>query len=306
MGPYVWHKVAGFVLVALLVSIITFMILQILPGDPAILILGTEADPKAYLELREQLNLNQSPTSRYVAWLLGFIKGDWGTSVRYSLPVAFLIKESIVLSLTLAFLAVVLALVIAVPLGIFITTNPHNPWAHIFSLGSQIGMALPQFWLGLLLIQLFAVRLGLLPAGGIDGFASLILPVFTLSLPRAAVLTRFISSGFAEVLEEDYIRTARAKGLSRRAVLYKHVFRNGSLAVFTVAGLQFAQLLAGTIVVEQVFGIPGMGQLLLGGVLQRDVPLVQAAMVVIIIGILLVNLTLDLALGFLDPRVRFE
>lgn len=306
MGSYMWQKVVGFVLTVLLISALTFMILQILPGDPALLMLGTDADPQAYLELRDELDLNRPVVLRYFDWLLGFGKGSWGRSVRYSLPVRELVGDAIGFSVILACLAVFVSVVIAIPIGIFIATKPRNVVALFLAGISQVGMAIPQFWLGLLLIQYFAVRHRILPAGGNDSALSLILPVLTLALPRAAVLIRFVSLGLVEALEEDYIRTAKAKGLPWQKVLYKHALRNGSLAVFTVAGLQFAQLLAGTIVVEQVFGLPGMGQLLLAGVMQRDLPLVQALMMVIVIGILLVNLMLDLTYGLLDPRVRFE
>lgn len=306
MGRYLWQKTVGFALTALLVSVVTFLIIQILPGDPALLVLGTEGSPQAYQELRGELNLDQPAISRFFGWLIGFFQGNWGSSLRYSLPVRDLLQDAIPLSIRLALFAVGLALLIAIPSGMFMATNRHSPLARILSIGTQMGMAIPQFWLGLLLIQLFAVRLTLLPPGGSEGVISLILPVFTLALPRAAVLTRFVHVGLGEALEEDYIRTAKAKGLPRNIVLYKHALRNGAIEVFTVAGLQFAQLLAGTIVVEQVFGLPGVGQLLLNGVLQRDLPLVQTLVMLIVMGILVFNLGFDLGLALLDPRLRYE
>lgn len=306
MSRYFWQKTVSFFLTALLVSIVTFMIIQILPGDPALLILGTEGSPQAYEQLRSELQLHRPAILRYLSWLGGFFQGKWGSSLRYSLPVKELVAEAIPLSLRLALFAVGLALIVAISGGMVMAAHAQSRLAHLLSFGSQIGMAIPQFWLGLLLIQVFAVRLQLLPAGGSDELASLILPVATLALPRAAVLTRFVHVGLREALEQDYIRTARAKGLPSRTVFYKHALRNGALGVFTVAGLQLAQLLAGTIVVEQVFGLPGVGQLLLAGVLQRDLPLVQTLVMLIVILILMFNLLFDLCLGFLDPRLRYE
>lgn len=306
MSRYFWQKTVSFMLTALLVSAITFLIVQILPGDPALLLLGTEGSPQAYEQLRNELQLHRPALVRYFSWFSGFFQGKWGSSLRYSLPVTKLVAEAIPLSVGIALCAVVLALTLAIPAGIFVASNPQSRVAQVLAAGSQIGMAIPQFWLGLLLIQVFAVRFTLLPAGGSDDLVGLILPVFTLALPRAAVLTRFVNVGLSEALEEDYIRTAKGKGLPWRTVLYKHALRNGILGVFTVAGLQFAQLLAGTIVVEQVFALPGVGQLLLAGVLQRDLPLVQTLVMLIVFLILIFNLLFDLCLGFLDPRLRYD
>jgi peptide/nickel transport system permease protein len=181
----------------------------------------------------------------------------------------------------------------------FMAVRPGSYLAQFTSIVTQIGLGLPQFWVGLLLIQLFAVSLGLLPPGGNNGAASLVLPTLTLALPRAAILSRFMRVGMASALQTDYV-------LPQSTVFFKHALRNGSLAVLTVAGLQFSQLLAGTIVVEQVFGLPGVGQLLLAGVFQRDLPLVQAATMVVVLLILLFDLAFDLCLGLLDPRIRYE
>lgn len=306
MTRYVWQKIGGFLLTSIVVSVLTFMIIQVLPGDPALLMLGTEGSPEAYGRLREELHLDQPVVARYFRWLIEFLGGQWGNSWRYSLPVADLIGQAFPLSLSLALLAVMVSLVLALPIGIAMAVKPSTPFSRLVSILSQIGMALPQFWIGLLLIQLFAVHWKLLPAGGSGGVWSLILPIATLSLPRAAILSRVVRLGVSETLEQDYVRTARAKGVPEGVVLFKHILRNGILGVVTIAGLQLSQLFAGSIVVEQVFGLPGLGQLLLAGVLQRDIPLVQALVMLVVLLILTFDLVFDLSLGFLDPRLRYE
>lgn len=306
MKTYLLQKTAGFLFTAIAVSALTFLVIQVLPGDPALLMLGTEGTPEAYARLRNELNLDRPILERYVSWFLDFLQGRWGNSWRYSMPVRELAGEAFPLSLTLAFLAVGVALLAATPAGMYMAARPRTLIARLISIASQVGLGLPQFWVGLLLIQMFAVNLGLLPAGGSHGWLSFVLPTLTLALPRAAILSRFMRVGMADALRQEYIRTARAKGLSGAVIFFKHALRNGSLAVLTIAGLQFAQLVAGTIVVEQVFSLPGVGQLLLAGVLQRDLPVVQALVMVIVILILLFDLIFDLCLGLLDPRIRYD
>lgn len=306
MKRYLVQKLGGFLLTAVLVSALTFFTVQILPGDPARLMLGTEGNPEVYARLRTELNLDKPILQRYLHWFTDFLQGDWGHSWRYSMPVRELVIEAFPLSLGLALLAVGVALLFATPAGIFMAARSNSLLAQLLSVLTQVGLGLPQFWVGLLLIQIFAVNLRLLPAGGSLGPWSFILPTLTLALPRGAILSRFMRAGMVEALQQDYVRTARAKGLAPARVLFKHALRNGSLGVITVAGLQFSQLLAGTIVVEQVFGLPGVGQLLLNGVFQRDLPLVQAVVMVVVLLILFFDLIFDLCLGLLDPRVRYE
>lgn len=306
MKAYLLQKTGGFLLTTMIVSILTFLVIQVLPGDPALLMLGTEATPEVYDRLRSELNLDGPLLARYVSWFLNFLQGRWGNSWRYAMPVRELVGAAFPLSLTLAFLAVGVALFVATPAGMYMAARPRSLGACVTSLGTQLGLGLPQFWVGLMLIQIFAVTYGLLPAGGSSGWLGYILPTLTLAFPRAAILSRFMRVGMADALRQDYVRAARAKGLSSANVFFKHALRNGSLAVVTVAGLQFAQLVAGTIVVEQVFGLPGVGQLLLAGVLQRDLPVVQALVMVIVVLILLFDLVFDLCLGLLDPRIRYD
>ncbi|NMB02204.1 MAG: ABC transporter permease [Firmicutes bacterium] len=306
MGRYAWRKIWGVVLTAVLVSLLTFFIVQVLPGDPALLMIGMEGSPEAYARLRRELDLDKPAFERYLRWAANYMQGDWGVSWRYSLPVRELVSQAFPLSLSLAMIAVGVALVVAIPTGIYMAAKPESWGSRMLSVGTQVGLGLPQFWVGLLLIQLFAVTFNIFPAGGSSTWVSLVLPTITLALPRAAILSRFMRVGIAEALKQDYIRTAKAKGVKASTVFFKHALRNGSLGVVTVAGLQFSQLLAGTIVVEQVFGLPGLGQLLLTGVFQRDLPLVQAVCMLVVILILLFDLVFDLFLGALDPRIRYE
>ncbi len=289
-----------------LVSLITFAALQVLPGDPALLILGTESSPEALAAIRSQLGLDKPALVRFGQWLVSFVQGDFGNSIRYSVPVRNLVARALPISLTLALWAVFISLAAAVLLGVFSAAFSGKWWGRGIRVFSQLGMAVPQFWIGILLIQVFAVQLRILPAGGYSNWRSLILPVVTLALPRSAVLVNMVQSGLINVLGSDYIRTAKAKGLPWAKVLFKHALINGAIATATSAGIQLIQLLAGTIVVEQVFGLPGMGQLVLTGVLQRDLPLVQAVTVLVAIGIVAVNFAVDVVLMFLDPRIRFE
>lgn len=306
MKRFLWRRTGGVIFTALLVSFATFFIVQVLPGDPALLMLGTEASPASYARLRRELNLDQPALQRYLQWLGSFISGQWGNSWRYSLPVRELVSQAFPLSFALALLAVALAALASLPAGMYMAVRPHSPSSRVLSVLTQVALGMPQFWVGILLIQLFAVGFHLLPAGGFEGWQSLILPTLTLALPRTAILSRFLRAGMLEGLGQDYVRTAQAKGVAGPVVLFKHVLRNAALGPLTAAGVQFAQLLAGTIVVEQVFGLPGLGQLLLNGVFQRDLPLVQTVVMLVVLVILAFDLVFDLCLGLLDPRIRYE
>lgn len=303
---FVFEKLISLLATILLVSLITFLALQVLPGDPSLLILGTEGDQASLEMLREQLGLNDNIVVRYLRWLSGLFKGDLGQSIRYSVPVSGLIKDALPVTLWLAFFAVGLSLLVSIPLGISFAVKHGSLLDRVGSVVMQIGMAVPTFWIGILLIQLFAVKLEWLPPGGYASLISLVLPVLGLALPRAAVLTRVVRVNMLEEFREDYLRTARSKGLPETKVLYKHALRNVAISIFTVAGIHLTQLLAGTIVIEQVFSLPGLGQLLLAAVLQRDLPLVQGLVLIGAVLILTANLFFDFVIAALDPRIRFE
>ncbi len=303
---YVIEKLIGLILTLFIISILTFFSLHVLPGDPAVLVLGTEGDPGQLAMLRQQLGVDQHPIVRYFTWLFHLLKGDLGKSLRYNVDVAGLLINALPITLLLALMAVGIALVTSIPLGIGCAVKQGTGLETLGLLFTELGMAVPAFWLGILLINLFSLKLNWLPPASYSSLASLILPAFALAIPRAAILTRVVRSNMLEALEQDYIRTARSKGLPRNKILYKHALKNASINICSIAGIHLTQLLGGTIVIEQVFSLPGLGQLLLNAVLQRDLPLVQAAVLVSAALILIVNLCLDFALAGLDARVRFQ
>ncbi len=312
---FVLVKTIGLVAAVWLIATLTYMALYVLPGDPAVLVLGTEGDPARLESLRQELGLHQPLHARYLQWLGDLVRLEFGTSIRYARPVGDLIAAALPITLMLAMLAVAAALTLAVPLGLYTAIGHLNPLRVAISLAAHLGMAVPSFWLGILLIQWLAVDKGLLPSAGFrtpgeEGWAaalgSLVLPVLTLALPRAAILTRMVRASMAGVLQEDYMRTAHSKGLPKAQVYVRHGLRNAALNISTTAAIQLTQLLAGTIVVEQVFALPGLGRLLLAAVLQRDLPLVQGLVVIGAAMIVLFHYIFDVLLSLMDPRIRFD
>jgi len=293
-------------------SLVVFAVLQILPGDPAAIMLGTGARPDTVAALRHQLGLDAPMALRYLRWIGGLFSGDFGTSYTYSVPVRDLIAERVVVSLPLALLAIVLSTAIAIPVGV-LSAARRGQAADTAMMGvAQVGVAVPNFWLGLLLILLFAIRLPWLPANGFPGWAdgmlpalrALILPALALALPQAAILARVTRAAVIETLGEDFVRTARAKGLSRHAALWRHAVPNALIPVVTLIGLQFSFLLAGTVIIENVFTLPGLGRLVFQAIAQRDLVTVQTVVVLLAGSVILVNFAVDLAAAWIDPRLR--
>ena len=293
-------------------SIVVFAVLEILPGDPALLMLGMNATPEALEAMREQMGLNQPMLGRYLGWIAGLLAGDFGRSFTYSSPVADLILERVVVSLPLALIALALSTAIAIPVGIFAAARRGRAGDTVSMGIAQLGVAVPNFWFALLLVYLFAVWLRLLPAGGFPGWSAglwpglkaLILPAVALALPQAAILARVTRSAMLEVLGEDYIRTARAKGMPRRHVLWRHALRNAMIPVLTIMGLQFSFLLAGTIIIENVFYLPGLGRLVFQAITQRDLIVVEGVVMLLVASVVLVNLVVDILYAIVDPRLR--
>jgi len=299
-------------LTLLAASLVVFAVLEIVPGDPARLMLGMNATEDAVLTLQEQMGLNQPLIIRYVSWIGGLLTGDLGKSYTYSVPVFDLIRERVAVSLPLAVISLALSTLIAVPIGMF-SASRRGKLSDTLTMGvAQVGVAIPNFWFALLLVYVFAVTLRLVPAGGFPGWStglglglkSLILPAVALALPQAAILARVTRSALLDVLGEDYIRTARAKGLSRRQVLYRHALRNALIPVLTILGLQFAFLLAGTIIIENVFYLPGLGRLVFQAITQRDLIVVEGVVMLLVATVILVNLLVDLSYAIVDPRLR--
>jgi peptide/nickel transport system permease protein len=296
------------------VSVLVFVVIRVLPGDPALIIMGTEGSPEAVERLREALGLNRPLVVQYADWLRRALTGDLGVSIQYDVPVGRLILSRLPLTLPLTLMAATLMVLAALPLGLYAATRHRRLGDYAAMVLSQVGIAVPSFWAGLLLILLFSVRLGWVQSGGFEGWAggvwpgvrSLLLPAVALGLFQAAVLVRATRSSVLDVLREDYVRTARAKGVSEALVLGKHTLRNALIPVVTVAGIQLGQLMAGSIILESVFALPGLGRLALGAISARDLPVVQGVTLFVASGIVLINFAVDLAYGFLDPRIRYE
>jgi peptide/nickel transport system permease protein len=293
-------------------SILVFVVVNLLPGDVATVMLGTNATPENVAILRHQLGLDQPLWQQYLRWAGSMLHGDLGQSVLSHTEVGPLITQKLSVSGPLALLAALIALLVSVPLGVVAGVRYRRLSGAVISALSLGGIAIPAFWAGLLLVTIFAVKLALFPAGGfvdwsedpLAALRSLLLPAFALGLVQAAVLTRFIRSAIIEVEREDYIRTARAKGLTRWQALRRHGFRNAAIPVVTVLGIQITSLLVGAIVIENVFVLPGLGRLLFQSVGNRDLIVVEDLVMLLTAVVLVVNFMVDLSYRALDPRIR--
>jgi peptide/nickel transport system permease protein len=301
-------------LTLLFVSLLVFMVVRVLPGDPALIMLGIEASPDAVAKLREGLGLNRPVPVQYAEWAGRAVLGDLGRSIQYDVPVAGLIVSRLSVTLPLTLMAAALMVAAAIPLGVFAATR-HRRWGDYAAMTlSQLGIAVPGFWVGLLLILLFSVKLGWFQAGGFDGWGqgvghalkSLLLPAVALGLFQFAVLARTTRSALLEVLREEYVKTARAKGVAERAVIFRHALKNAMIPILTVAGVQLGQLMAGSIILESVFYLPGLGRLALGAISARDLPVVQGVVLFVASAIVVINAAVDVLYGVLDPRIRYE
>ena len=314
MRRYVLRRVAALVATLFFVSVLVFVAIRVLPGDPAALIMGLEGSPEAADRLREEMGLNRPLPVQYLEWVGGVVRGDLGRSIQYDLPVGELILTRLPVTLPLALLAAAFMIVVALPLGLYAAIHHRRGGDYLAMIVSQLGISIPQFWSGLLLILFFSVTLGWVRSGGFDGWSAgvwpalraLLLPAVALGFFQAAVLVRATRSAVLDVLREDYVRTARAKGVTERVVVGKHTLRNALIPIITVAGIQLGQLVAGAIVLESVFALPGLGRLALGAIGARDLPVVQGVALFVASGIVLINFAVDLAYGFLDPRIRYE
>ncbi|NIQ40287.1 MAG: ABC transporter permease subunit [Proteobacteria bacterium] len=314
MTTYLVRRLIVLILTLLLVSIVVFVVMRIIPGDPAQIILGLQATPDAVSALRAELGLDRPLAVQYLSWIWELLRGDMGRSITYGVPITELVIQRLAVTGPLTLFAVLFSVVISIPLGIYASTHQNQAGDYGVMIFSQIGLAIPAFWAGLLLILLFAVNLHWFASGGFPGWSksfwgsvkSLILPAAALGFIRAAVLARMTRSSLLEVLREDYVRTARSKGLAESIVIYKHAFRNAVIPVLTILGLQIGQLMAGTIIIEQVFFLPGLGRLVYLAINQRDLPVVQAVVLFIASIIVIINFLVDLIYVMLDPRIRLE
>ena len=315
-GPFLLKRLATFVATLIVASLVVFAVLELLPGNAAEVILGDTATPESLAALNAKLGLDQPAATRYAHWVTGLLRGDTARSISYDTPTAALIVERLRVTLPLALMAMSLSVLLALSLGVYAASR-HNRLGDVGVMAaSQIGIAIPNFWFAILLILLFAVKLQWVSAGGFPGWTedegggpwqgvqALILPAVALALVQAAILARVTRSAVIDVMREDFVRTARAKGLSRRQALWRHVLRNAMIPVLTVAGLQFANLITGTIVVENVFVLPGIGRLVFQAISNRDLIVVRDVVMLLAAVVVLVNFIVDVLYAVIDPRLR--
>ncbi len=306
MLVYMVRRAFSIVPVLLAVSTIVFFLIHAIPGDPVDLILGEQALPADRVALAHEMGLDQPIMTQYGHFLKGLVSGDWGVSLFNGRPVAELLRERFAATALLAFAAMFIAILIAVPAGTIAAIRRNSIWDSAAMFIALVGISVPNFWLGPVLILIFAVYLGILPIAGIDSLASLILPAVTLGAALAAMLSRMTRSSMLEELKAEYVTTARAKGLAERTVIFKHAFRNALNPIITIVGLQVGALMAGTIITEKIFLWPGVGMLLLESIHRRDYPVVQGCILVIAMVYVIVNTLTDILYAEVDPRVRLS
>ena len=310
MITFLVRRLIQFIPTLLGVTLIIFILLNVMPGDAALLSGNPRGgtDPKVIEALREKWGLNDPLPIRYVRFLGNLVKGDLGISFRLDRKVSEVINERLFVTLRLATCAMLFAVIGGVGLGFFSAIHQGSAFDIIAMIGAVTGMSIPNFWLGLMLMYLVGVLLGILPTSGYGGgdLAHLILPAFTLGVRYMALLARMSRSAVLDVVHEDYVNTARSKGLAERAVQFRHIFRNALIPVITIAGLQFGGMLASTVVVETVFSWCGIGSLLVESIFRRDVPVLQGCILIIVVAFLVINLLVDLAYGYLDPRIQYD
>ena len=311
MPSFILGRVTSLVLSLIAASIVIFLVLEVVPGDPAQFMLGLNATPEAAATLRTALGLDGPLLERYFTWIFGLLHGDFGISYTYKVPVSGLIADRIWISLPLAIYALALSTLIAFPVGILAAVR-RNSAADVGIMGAtQVGLALPNFWFAMLLVLFFSITLRWFSAGGFPGWQdplmalkALTLPAIALALPQASILARVMRSSLLDTLGEDYIRSARAKGLSRGQTLWRHALRNALIPVLTIIGLQFSFLLAGGIIIENVFFLPGLGRLVFQGITQRDLIVVKSVVMLLVFAVILVTFLVDITYALVDPRLR--
>jgi ABC-type dipeptide/oligopeptide/nickel transport system permease component len=289
-----------------LILTMVFLLIHIVPGDPVLQMLGQDARAEDITHLRHSLGLDQPLGVQYARYLEGLVRGDWGTSLRFAAPVRAIVLKRFPATLELSLAALLVCIAIAIPAGVFSAWRRGSAADRAASLLTLLGLSVPNFALGPVLILIFSVEIGWLPVSGRGGASHLILPAFTLGAALAAILTRMVRASLIEELSNDYVRTARAKGITETSVLFRHAFPNALIPIITIVGLQFGSLLAGAIVTESIFSWPGIGRLAVQAVSARDYPLLQGCILVIALSYIVVNLAADMVYALVDPRVRLQ
>lgn len=311
MLRYLLGRMVSLLVSLVLASVVVFAVIEVIPGDPAAVMLGLNADPDTLAALRADLGLGGGPAARYLDWAGGLIRGDFGISYTYRVPVADLVAARLAVSGPLALMALALSVLVGLPAGIVAALRAGRTTDLVVMGATQLGVAIPNFWFAMLLVMVFAVGLGWAPSGGFPGWddpgaalGALVLPAVALALPQAAILARVMRAALLETLGQDYIRTARAKGLRPGVVLFKHALRNAIIPVVSLAAVQFGFMLGGSIVIETIFAINGLGQLAWESILRADLPMMQAIVLVLSCFYIVLTFLADLLNAFLDPRIR--
>jgi len=312
MIAYIAGRFLSLVISLAVASVVIFTLVEIVPGDPAAYMLGINAAPEAVAALRTEMGLDQPKLTRYLAWVGGMLTGDFGTSYTYKAPVAEMVADRLWVSLPLALYALILSTLIAIPAGVYAAARRGRAGDLGVMGATQLGIAVPNFWFAMILVFIFAIQLGWFSAGGFPGWEgglwpalkALTLPAIALALPQAAILARVMRSSLIDMLGEDFIRTARAKGLTRSQVLWRHGFRNALIPVLTILGLQFSFLIAGGIIIEQVFYIPGLGRLIFQAISARDLITVESVVMLLVFAVIVVTFAVDILYAIVDPRLR--
>lgn len=306
MTTYIIKRLLSIVPTMLGVALLVFMMIHIMPGDPARIIGGMEADAAQLESIRESLGLHDPLHIQFYDFVSGAIRGDFGRSFSTRVPVTEEIFERMPKTFLLAVSGVVLAVTIGLTAGVIAAKHHQQPLDNLVMVGAMFGVSMPSFWFGLMLIVIFAVTLGWFPTSGSGTWRHLVLPCMALGIRAAAILARLTRSSMLEVMQSDFVRTARGKGLSESVITYKHVLRNSLIPVVTIVGLQIGRLLAGTVIIEQVFSWPGLGRLLIRSLMARDFPMIQGIILYIALAFVLVNLAVDLFYSVLDPRIQYS
>ncbi|MEA4894767.1 MAG: ABC transporter permease [Oscillospiraceae bacterium] len=311
---YILKKMGIFILTLFGISVLVFLAFQIIPGDPTTRMLGTQATPEKVAALREQLGLNEPAILRYIKWLGGFVRGDFGNSYSYSIPVSELLSGKIAITAALTGMSFIMVLAMSLPLGVLLARFAHSIPDRIISVINQIVMSIPAFFIGIIFTYVFGLILKLFTPGDFVSHSAdpakfwgyLVFPALAIALPKSAMVVKLLRSSMVKEMSEDYVRTAYSRGNSRWQVLSRHVMRNAIIPVITFLAVTLVDIIAGSIIIEQVFAIPGLGRLLLASIIGRDLPVVQTIIMIISVAVISVNYIADISYKYIDPRIRFR
>lgn len=312
MTKAIVKKLLSIILTLFFVSVLIFLVFQIIPGNPSEIILGTEADPAQIKALERELGLDKSMFQRYISWIGGLLRLDMGESLKYRMPVSTLFLRKLPVTLTLTLYSLILSIIIAIPLSIQITLKSDKWYSSIITAITQLGISIPSFWLAFLLIYLFAVKLDIFDtlsynamAGGfLQRLKSFFLPSLAIAIPNIATIIRYMQAAILDEINKDYVRTARMKGMTLKEILYKHVLKNALIPVITVIGMSLTSSVGGSLIIENVFALPGIGSLIVASISSRDFPLIQSVVIAVAVLVIFINFIIDIAYGLIDPRIR--